>query len=44
LLLSPFDVLLPWLLPVEQILIYVALLVTLTSGYQFVRAEIRAKK
>jgi CDP-diacylglycerol--glycerol-3-phosphate 3-phosphatidyltransferase len=44
LLLSPFDVLLPWLLPVEQILIYVALLVTLTSGYQFVRAELRAKK
>jgi len=42
-LLSPFDVLLTWLVPVEQILIYAALLVTLTSGLQFVFAEIKAR-
>ncbi len=42
-LLSPLDVLLPWLVPVEQILLYAALLVTLTSGIQFVIAERKAR-
>ncbi len=42
-LLSPLDVLLPWLVPVEQILLYAALLVTLTSGIQFVVAERKAR-
>jgi CDP-diacylglycerol--glycerol-3-phosphate 3-phosphatidyltransferase len=41
--LSPFDVILPWLIPVEQVLIYLALLVTLTSGFQFIRAELKAR-
>lgn len=42
-LLSPFDVLLPWLVPVEQVLIYAALVITLTSGLQFISAEIKGK-
>ena len=42
-MLSPFDVLLPWLVPVEQVLIYAALVVTLTSGLQFISAEVKAK-
>lgn len=42
-LLSPLDVLLRWLVPVEQILLYAALLVTLTSGIQFVIAERKAR-
>jgi CDP-diacylglycerol--glycerol-3-phosphate 3-phosphatidyltransferase len=42
-LLSPLDALLPWLVPVEQVLIYLALLVTLTSGIQFIRAELKAR-
>ena len=43
-LLSPLDVYMPWLAPVEQVLLYAALLVTLTSGVQFIRAELKAKK
>jgi len=42
-LLSPFDALLPWLVPIEQVLLYAALLVTLTSGIQFIRAEMKAR-
>jgi CDP-diacylglycerol--glycerol-3-phosphate 3-phosphatidyltransferase len=42
-LLSPFDALLPWLVPIEQVLLYAALLVTLTSGIQFIRAELKAR-
>ena len=42
-LLSPLDFYLPWLAPVEQVLLYAALLVTLTSGIQFIRAELKAR-
>lgn len=42
-LMSPFDILLPWLVPIEQVLIYAALVITLTSGLQFISAEIKAK-
>lgn len=43
-LLSPFDVLLPWLIPVEHVLVYAALVVTLTSGLQFVLEEMKGHR
>ncbi len=42
-MLSPLDTLMSWLVPVEQILIYAALLITLTSGLQFIISEVKAK-
>lgn len=38
-LLSPFDSVLPWLIPIEHILVYAALIATLTSGMQFILEE-----
>lgn len=40
-LLSPLDVLLPWLVPIEHLLVYVAFVLTLTSGLQFVLEEMK---
>lgn len=42
-MLSPLDVYLPWLTQVEMVLIYAALIITLTSGLQFISAEVKAK-
>jgi len=42
-LLSPLDTLMPWLIGIEAILLYAALIVTLTSGLQFISAEVKAR-
>jgi len=42
-LLSPLDTLMPLLIGIEAILLYAALIVTLTSGLQFISAEVKAR-
>lgn len=43
-LLSPLDSYLSWLVPIETILLFAALILTLTSGVQFVLAELKARR
>ena len=44
LVLSPFDVIFDWVVPVEHLLIYLAFVITLTSGAQFIAAEMKARR
>ncbi|MEY4492565.1 MAG: hypothetical protein RL085_976 [Actinomycetota bacterium] len=43
-LVSPLDTYFPWLIPVEMILIYLALFTTIITGLQYVDAELKLRK
>jgi phosphatidylglycerophosphate synthase len=43
-LVSPLDAYFPWLIPVELILIYAALIATIASGLQYIDAELKLRK
>ncbi|MSY66013.1 MAG: CDP-diacylglycerol--glycerol-3-phosphate 3-phosphatidyltransferase [Actinobacteria bacterium] len=43
-LLSPLDYYLPWLIPVEMVLIYFALIVTIITALQYIDAEMKLRK
>lgn len=43
-LISPLDAYFGWLIPVELVLIYVALIATIISGLQYVDAELKLRK
>lgn len=43
-LLSPLDYYLPWLIPVEMVLIYLALIITLVTALQYIDAELKLRK
>ena len=43
-LLSPLDYYLPWLIPVEMVLIYFALIVTIVTALQYIDAELKHRK
>ena len=43
-LLSPFDYYFPWLIPIEMVLIYFALLVTIITAIQYIDAELKLRR
>jgi CDP-diacylglycerol--glycerol-3-phosphate 3-phosphatidyltransferase len=43
-LLSPLDYYLPWLIIVEMVLIYFALIVTIITALQYIDAELKQRK
>jgi CDP-diacylglycerol--glycerol-3-phosphate 3-phosphatidyltransferase len=43
-LLSPFDYYFPWLIPIEMVLIYFALFVTIITAIQYIDAELKLRR
>jgi CDP-diacylglycerol--glycerol-3-phosphate 3-phosphatidyltransferase len=43
-LLSPLDYYFPWLIPVELVLIYLALIITIVTALQYIDAELKLRK
>jgi len=43
-LLSPFDYHFPWLIPIEMVLIYFALFVTIITAIQYIDAELKLRR
>lgn len=43
-LLSPLDYYFPWLIPIEMVLVYVALITTIVTALQYIDAELKMRK